>query len=139
MSRQKLGWFLGAGLLVALLLAGVASNFASGSPDGLDSTVLDGCTVDAEGNITGGQCLAQEEQEHQFADSPLADYGFAGIENSFLATAVAGVLGVLLTFAVGGGLFWLVRRKGTSGEGEAAGARGDEVSAGAGRAGSGGS
>jgi len=36
--NRKLAWFLGAGLLVALILAGVVSNFASRSPDGLDAT-----------------------------------------------------------------------------------------------------
>ena len=138
MSRRKLGWFLGAGLLVALLLAGVVSNFASSSPDGLDSTVLDGCTVDDDGNITGGQCLAQEEQEHQLDDSPLADYGFAGIETSFLSTALSGVVGVLVTFAIGGGLFWLVRRRGGVSD-SASDGRDDEVTAGARGSGSSGS
>ena len=51
---------VGAFLLVALLLAGVVSNFASSSPDGPDS---------------------------------------------------AGVVGVLVTFGVGAGVFWLVRRR----------------------------
>lgn len=108
MSRRM---FLVAGLLVALLLAGVVSSFASGSPDGLDRTALDGCTVDAAGEITGGTCMAQQEQEHQLAGSPLADYGIRGIDNPYLATGLSGVLGVALTFAVGGGLFWLVRRR----------------------------
>jgi cobalt/nickel transport protein len=108
---KRLGWFLAAGLLVALLLAGVVSNFASGSPDGLDHTALQGCTVDAAGEITGGTCMAQQETGHQLGDSPLADYGIRGIDNEFLSTGLSGVLGVLLTFALGGGLFWLVRRR----------------------------
>ena len=57
--RRKLGWFVAGGLLVALLLAGVVSNFASGSPDGLDATARKGCTFDADGRITGGTCMAQ--------------------------------------------------------------------------------
>jgi cobalt/nickel transport protein len=108
---KRLAWFLAGGLLVALILAGVVSNFASGSPDGLDNTALAGCTTDAEGNITGGTCMAQQEGEHQAADSPLADYGIRGIDNEFLSTGLSGVLGVLITFAIGGGLFWLVRRR----------------------------
>jgi cobalt/nickel transport protein len=108
MSRRM---FLVAGLLVALLLAGVVSSFASSSPDGLDRTALDGCTVDASGEITGGTCMAQKEQEHQLGGSPLAGYGIRGIDNGYLATGLSGVLGVALTFAVGGGLFWLVRRR----------------------------
>jgi cobalt/nickel transport protein len=112
MSR-KLGWFLAAGLLVAAILAGVVSNFASSSPDGLDTTALNGCTVNAAGEITGGTCMAQREQEHQTADSPLAGYGIRGIDNELLSTGLSGILGVLITFAIGGGIFWLVRRKPT--------------------------
>lgn len=108
---KKLGWFLAGGLLVALLLAGVVSNFASGSPDGLDATARQGCTFDADGNITGGTCMAQQEQEHQLADSPLADYGIRGVGNEYLSTALSGIAGVLITFAIGGGVFWLVRRR----------------------------
>ena len=103
--------FLIAGLLVALLLAGVVSSFASGSPDGLDYAAREGCTFNADDEITGGTCMAQQEQDHQLADSPLAGYGIKGIDNEFLSTGLSGVLGVLLTFAVGGGLFWLLRRR----------------------------
>jgi cobalt/nickel transport protein len=110
MSR-RLGWFLGAGLLVALILAGVVSNFASASPDGLDATARQGCTVDAQGRITGGTCMAQHEQGHQMGDSPLANYGIKGIHNRYLSTGIAGAAGVLLTFGLGAGTFWLVRRR----------------------------
>lgn len=103
--------FVFGGLLVALLLAGVVSSFASSSPDGLDSTLRDGCTVNEQGEITGGECAAQREREHELSDSPLADYGIRGLGNEFLSTGLSGVAGVLLTFAIGGGLFWLVRRK----------------------------
>jgi cobalt/nickel transport protein len=103
--------FLIAGLFVALLLAGVASSFASGSPDGLDYAAREGCTFDADGEITGGTCMAQQEQEHQLGDSPLADYGIKGIDNEMLSTGLSGVAGVLLTFAIGGGLFWVLRRR----------------------------
>jgi cobalt/nickel transport protein len=108
MSRRL---FLVAGLLVAFLLAGVVSNFASSSPDGLDKTTYAGCTVDAGGRITGGTCMAQKEQRHQSAGSPLAGYGIRGVDNPYLATGLSGVLGVALTFAIGGGVFWLVRRR----------------------------
>lgn len=108
---KRLGFFLAGGLLVALLLAGVVSGFASGSPDGLDYTAREGCTFDADGEITGGTCMLQQEQGHQLADSPLADYSIRGIDNERLSTGLSGVLGVLVTFAVGGGVFWLVRRR----------------------------
>ncbi|MET8149360.1 PDGLE domain-containing protein [Actinoplanes sp. NPDC049668] len=108
---KRLGWFLAGGLLVALLLAGVVSNFASGSPDGLDAAAREGCTFNADDEITGGTCMAQRERDHQLADSPLADYGIKGIDNEYVSTGLSGVLGVLVTFAIGGGLFWLVRRR----------------------------
>ena len=104
-------WFIVGGLLVAVLLAGVASNFAAGSPDGLDSAATKGCTTNEAGEITGGDCMARNAKDHELGDSPLADYGVRGIDNSFLSTGLSGVLGVLLTFAIGGGIFWLVRRR----------------------------
>ena len=111
MTRRP-GWLLAAGLLVALLLAGVVSGYASGSPDGLDRTAREGCTFDAEGRITGGTCMAQREGEHQLDDSPLAGYGIRGVDGR-LSTGLSGVLGVLVTFGIGAGVFRLVRRRET--------------------------
>jgi cobalt/nickel transport protein len=108
---RKTTGFLLTGLVVALLLAGVVSNFASGAPDGLDSASTKGCTTGADGEITGGTCIAQGARDHELGDSPLADYGVRGVDNGFLATGLAGVAGVLLTFAVAGGLFWLARSR----------------------------
>jgi cobalt ECF transporter T component CbiQ/cobalamin biosynthesis protein CbiM len=111
-GRRARRWaFFGAGLVVTLLLAGVVSNFASSSPDGLDATALQGCTVDDEGEITGGVCIAQQEQEHEFGTGPLADYSFVGIDNPYLATGLAGVVGVLVTFGIGVAVLQLVRRR----------------------------
>ncbi|MFG2102631.1 PDGLE domain-containing protein [Micromonospora echinaurantiaca] len=129
MRKRSWGFVVG-GLLVALLLAGVVSNFASSHPDGLDSSLREGCTFDADDNITGGNCPAQAEREHEIG-GPLADYGVSGLDNEFLSTGLSGVVGVLLTFAVAGGAFWLVRRRGsaaaegetTTAEGEAADGR----------------
>ena len=109
---KRLGWFLGAGLLVALVLAGVVSNFASNKPDGLDAVTREGCTFGTDGEITDGACAAQQAQGHQLGDSPLADYGVKGLGQGYLSTGVAGVAGVLVTFGVGAGIFWLVRRRG---------------------------
>ncbi|MDO3700844.1 PDGLE domain-containing protein [Micromonospora sp. C28SCA-DRY-2] len=120
MRKRSWGFVVG-GLLVALLLAGVVSNFASSHPDGLDSSLREGCTFDAEDNITGGTCPARAEREHEIG-GPLADYGISGVDNEFLSTGLSGVLGVLLTFAVAGGAFWLVRRRGSDAGGAAGGA-----------------
>jgi len=108
---RRLGWFLAGGLLVALLLAGVVSGFASSSPDGLDATAREGCTFNAAGEITGGSCMLQQEQKHQLEESPLAGYSIRGLGDGRLSTGLSGVLGVLATFALGGGVFWLARRR----------------------------
>ena len=111
--RRTTGFVL-AGLLVALLLAGVVSTFASGSPDGLDSAATRGCTVDAAGKITGGTCIAQGEKAHEVG-GPFAGYAFAGSGDPFVATAVPGVAGVLVTFGIAAGLFRVTRRRASAG------------------------
>jgi cobalt/nickel transport protein len=96
--------------LVALICAGVLSYFADSDPDGLDSATLKGCEVeetDAAEQLTGN-CIAQRAGDHHLADGPLADYAVDG-DDRF--TGVAGVLGVLATAVVAGGLFWLLRRR----------------------------
>lgn len=126
--NKKVVWFVAAGLLVAFILAGVVSNFASQSPDGLDSASLQGCTTDEKGNITGGSCMAQQAKNHQFAGGLLADYGIKGIDNPYLATGLSGAAGVLVTFVIGGGVFWLVRRRGraqTAGPADSTGREGE--------------
>jgi cobalt/nickel transport protein len=90
--------FLLAGMLVALLLAGVASQYASRDPDGLTKVAQD-------------QGFAKAEDESATADSPLAGYGTSGIESSRLSGGLAGVAGVAATFLLAGGLLWVVRRR----------------------------
>jgi hypothetical protein len=89
--------FLLAGLLVALVLAGVVSGFASPDPDGLERVAED-------------KGFAETAEDHSLAGSPFADYGTRGVENERLGTGIAGVVGVTITFAFGLGLFALVRR-----------------------------
>lgn len=107
MKRLPLAFYAGC-LLVALLLAGVVSYAASGSPDGLDAVTQTGCELDEAGEPVGGTCIAQNAGEHATAASPLADYTVGGAEGT---TGVAGVVGVLVTLAVAGGLFWVLRRR----------------------------
>jgi len=105
----KRTWLFFAGFaLVALVVAGALSYFADSNPDGLDSATLEGCEVveTDQGEELTGSCIAQNAEEHGMADSPLADYAVDG-DDTF--TGVAGVLGVLATFVVAGGLFWLLR------------------------------
>ena len=108
-NRRALGFFLGF-LAVALLVAGGLSYFASPDPDGLDTVALDGCEVvetDA-GEQLQGTCIAQHAGDHAMADSPLADYSVGGGEGT---VGLAGVIGVLVTLVLAGGLFWLLRRR----------------------------
>jgi cobalt/nickel transport system permease protein len=85
------------GVIASLLIAVVVAQFASSSPDGLEFV------AEQEG-------FADTAAEHDLADSPLADYGENLTDDAGLNTAVAGFVGVLLTLAIGYGVFWLARR-----------------------------
>ncbi len=113
-DRRTTGFFVGF-LVVALLIAGGLSYFASSDPDGLDSVTLQGCTVTGSGagEQLEGTCIAQDAQDHALGSGPLADYAVDGADGT---VGLAGVIGVLVTLAVAGGLFWLLRgRRGRAG------------------------
>ena len=98
--RRRTTGFLVAGLIVALLVAGVGSYYASSSPDGLEwSAEKEGFLDTAEDSAT--------------ADSPLADYAVSGVDDGRLSGGLAGVIGVLLVLALAGGLTLLGRRRPT--------------------------
>lgn len=109
-TRQRRGStrFFAAFGLVALVIAGVLSYLASSDPDGLDSVTQQGCTVteSAGDEQLSGQCIAQHARDHRMAGSPLADYTLGGDDG---LAGVSGAIGVLVTLAVAGGLFWLAR------------------------------
>ncbi|MFC5727843.1 MULTISPECIES: PDGLE domain-containing protein [Nocardioides] len=90
--------FLLVGLLTALLIAGVGSYYASGHPDGLEYVA----------ERTG---FIDSAQDGAAADSPFADYGTKGVEDPRVGGGIAGVVGVLATLLLAGGLFMLLRRK----------------------------
>ena len=92
-----------AGVLVALLLAGVASFYASGDPDGLTK-------------VSEDQGFAQTEQEHRTGDGPLAGYETKGVVDGRLSGGLAGVLGSLVVLTIAGGGALVVRRRRTSAE-----------------------
>ena len=48
--------------------------------------------------------------DHAMADLPTADYGVEGVDNERLSTGLAGIIGVLATFAVGTGVLVLALR-----------------------------
>jgi hypothetical protein len=94
--RANVRLFVIAGLLIGLGLAILVSPFASSQPDGLEK-------------VAAEEEFADAAQDHDLAEGPLADYGVEGVENEKTGTAVAGVVGTLLTFGIGVGLFALVR------------------------------
>ncbi len=85
------------GLGIALLLAVVVAQFASTSPDGLEYVAQE------EG-------FADSAEDHDLADTPLANYGENLTGSSWVSNAAAGVAGVMVTLGVGYGLFWLARK-----------------------------
>jgi cobalt/nickel transport protein len=109
-NRRATGFFVGF-LVVALLIAGGLSYLASSAPDGLDSVTLEGCRVTGTdaGEQLDGTCIAQNARDHSLADGPLADYAVGGGDGT---VGLAGVIGVVVTLAVAGGLFWVLRRRG---------------------------
>ena len=52
----------------------------------------------------------------RWPDGPFADYGVSGVDNRYLGTWAAGLIGVAVTFAVGAGVVLMVRRARRSSE-----------------------
>ncbi len=98
MSRPPLNLVAVAFLLTALLVAGGASFYASSHPDGLTKVAQD----------TG---FADTEKSSATADGPFAGYSTKGVEDPRLSRGVAGVSGAALVLVLGGGLFWVLRRR----------------------------
>jgi cobalt/nickel transport protein len=96
-SRRTTGLLL-VGLLAALLVAGVGSYYASSHPDGLE------WSAEQEG-------FGDTARDSAAADSPLADYAVAGVDDGRLSGGLAGVIGVAVTLVVAGGVTLLVRRR----------------------------
>lgn len=99
-AARRRSWFLPAGIAVAALLAGVVSFYASSSPDGLEWVAED-------------KGFSDQATDHSLGEQPLADYGDVG----GIPVGVAGVIGVGVTLAVGGGMFYAVRRRDGHGDG----------------------
>jgi hypothetical protein len=87
-----------AGVVVALLIAGVASYYASSAPDGLNRVAED-------------HGLSRAEKAHPNATGPLAGYQTRGVENDRLSGLIAGVSGALIVLALFGGLTFVLRRR----------------------------
>jgi hypothetical protein len=98
MKNLSTNKFMAAGFLVAALLAGGASYYASSHPDGLEKVAKDIGFIGAA-------------KDSAVADSPLAGYGVAGVDNARVSGGLAGILGIIATGAVGGALFMFIRKK----------------------------
>lgn len=86
---------IGVAAAVALVIF-LAPN-ANPNPDGLERVAAD-------------QGIDSEVRAHALADGPLADYGASGVDNRYVGTWVAGLAGVAVTFVVGTGIVFVVRR-----------------------------
>ena len=87
-------------LVVSLLVAGVASYYASAHPDGLEYVA----------EQTG---FLDSAEDSAAADSPLADYATSGVDDARLSGGIAGVIGVLVMLMLSTALFWALRRRGS--------------------------
>lgn len=96
-SGKAVGGFVAAGLAATVALVLVVAPLASSAPDGLEMVAEE----------TGFAAAA----ENHPVESPLADYGVAGIQNERVGTVLAGGIGVGVTFLVGFGLIALARRR----------------------------
>jgi hypothetical protein len=91
--------FIVLALALAVGLATAASPYASSSPDGLERVAADEAFLD-----DGTLAPIQE-------DAPVPDYAFPGVEDTRVATGLAGFAGTLLVFALGFGVAALARRR----------------------------
>jgi cobalt/nickel transport system permease protein len=95
-SRLRSRTLVIAGVGVALVVAAVVSQFAADAPDGLERVAIDTGFAESGGNSALDGAL-------------FSDYATAGVDDPELSLAVAGIAGVVLSLAVGGGLVAAVR------------------------------
>jgi cobalt/nickel transport protein len=85
------------GFAASLVLAGGVSYYASSHPDGFEKSA-------------GEIGFLDTAKESPLKDSPLAEYGVAGVENERLSGALAGVIGVGATAGISFLIFYGLRR-----------------------------
>lgn len=90
---RKEVWIL---LILAVFIALFLSPFASPFPDGLERVAED-------------KGFLEKGEGKEIIHSPIPDYVFPGIANERVATAVAGIVGTLLTLAVAYGIAVLIK------------------------------
>ena len=93
--RGRTGLLLAASAVVALVA--VAGPWASSEPDGLTK-------------VSREQGFDRAEKDHALEDAPMAGYSLEGVDDERAGTAVAGLVGVVLTFAIGYGSLRILRK-----------------------------
>lgn len=104
--------FIIAGIVISLLIGGIAVFMASGDPDGLESTAL---VVQGQKELTGHtpeDAEIHEETEGRFSyASPMPDYAL-GEEMGPLGGMIAIFVGTILAFLVVLGLAYAIKSAG---------------------------
>jgi cobalt/nickel transport system permease protein/cobalt/nickel transport protein len=91
-------WFFPVAFAVVVLMATVASTFASSLPDGLAF-------------VAGQLGFLDAAAPHASDASPLAGYGVAGLAEPSLARGLAGLVGILVVLGIALVLGLAVRRR----------------------------
>ena len=97
-NKSNLKKFYSLFFIAALSLAGGLSFYASSSPDGLEKVAED------EGFL-------ESAEDSALSNSPLADYGLAGLDSERLSVGIAGVIGVVVTAIIALALFTLIKKR----------------------------
>ena len=97
--------FVAGGLAMVIGIVLLLAPWASSDPDGLERVAID-------------KGFADNATAHALEDGPLADYRVHGVEEQRVATGLSGLIGVVITFALGTVLFTLLRRRSTGREEE---------------------
>ena len=108
--------FIIAGIVIALVIGGIAVFLASGDPDGLESTAL---VVQGQKELTGGtpeDAELHEETEGRYSyAAPMPDYAL-GDEMGSAGGIIAIVAGTLIAFVVVLGVAYGLKKAGKPAE-----------------------
>lgn len=97
MTRTSTLGFILIGIAAAVALVLLVAPNANPNPDGLEKVAAEHA-IDADG------------RDHALAGAPFSDYGASGVDDRYVGTWAAGLLGVAVTFIIGTGLLLLARR-----------------------------
>ena len=97
MKRMSTLAFILIGIAAAVALVILVAPNANANPDGLEK-------------VAAEQGIDNNVQDHDLAGGPFADYGVSGVDNRYAGTWISGLLGVTVTFAIGAGIVYVVRR-----------------------------